>query len=68
MNPQPPEPPLDRVVNEAVGVFCTFCGSTMSKSGFLGIFGKRLCDNFKCRSKDRRTQNEIRSDKIKSII
>lgn len=43
-----PEPPLSRVLREGVGHFCTNCGSTSSKVGFLGLFGERLCDNEKC--------------------
>lgn len=46
--PKPPEPPLCRVLREGVGHFCTNCGSTSSKVGFLGLFGERLCDNKKC--------------------
>lgn len=46
--PKPPEPPLDKVLREGVGHFCTNCGSTSSKVGFLGLFGERLCDNKKC--------------------
>jgi len=46
--PKPPEPPLSRVLREGVGHFCTNCGSTVSKNGFLGIFGEMLCHNQKC--------------------
>jgi len=46
--PKPPDPPLSRVLREGVGHFCTNCGSTSSKVGFLGLFGERLCDNKKC--------------------
>ncbi len=46
--PKPPEPPLCRVLREGVGHFCANCGSTSSKSEFLGLFGERLCDNQKC--------------------
>ena len=46
--PEPPKPPLCRVVREGVGHFCANCGSTMPKSGFLMLFGKRYCDNNKC--------------------
>lgn len=46
--PKPPEPPLSRVLREGVGHFCTNCGSTSSKVGFIGLFGERLCDNEKC--------------------
>ena len=46
--PKPHEPPLSRVIREGVGHFCTNCGSTSSKVGFLGLVGERLCDNKKC--------------------
>ena len=46
--PKPPKPPLSRVLREGIGHFCTNCGSTSSKVGFLGLFGERLCDNKKC--------------------
>ena len=46
--PQPPKPPLCRVIREGVGVYCDICHSTMSKSGFLRITGKRYCDNKEC--------------------
>ena len=46
--PEPPKPPLSRVMREGVGYFCTNCGSTMTKSGFLMLLGKRYCDNDKC--------------------
>jgi len=46
--PEPPKPPLNRVIREGVGHFCTNCGSTMPRSGFLMLFGERYCDNNKC--------------------
>jgi len=46
--PKPPKPPLSRVIKEGCGVFCDICKSTMSRSGVLGIIGKRYCDNSKC--------------------
>jgi hypothetical protein len=46
--PKPPEPPLNRVLREGVGHFCSNCCSTSSKVGYLGLFGERLCDNKKC--------------------
>ena len=46
--PKPPEPPLSRISQEGVGHFCTNCGSTVSKDGFLGLFGEMLCHNQKC--------------------
>lgn len=46
--PNPPEPPLSRVLREGVSHFCTNCGSTVSKDGFLGLFGEMLCHNEKC--------------------
>lgn len=46
--PKPPERPLCRVIREGVIHFCTNCGSTVSKDGFLGLFGEMLCHNQKC--------------------
>lgn len=46
--PKPPEPPLHRVLREGVRRFCTICGSTVTKDGFLGLFGEMLCHNQKC--------------------
>ena len=46
--PELPKPPLCIVIREGIGYFCTNCGSTMPKSGFLMLFGKRYCDNYKC--------------------
>jgi len=46
--PKPPKPPLSRVLREGVGHFCTNCGSTVSRDGFLGIFEEMLCHNQKC--------------------
>ena len=47
-NPKKPEPPLSKVLKEGVGRFCINCGSTISKDGFLGLFGEMLCHNQKC--------------------
>lgn len=47
-NPEPTKPPLCRVLRTGVGCFCKNCNSTMSRSGFLMLFGKRYCDNKKC--------------------
>ena len=46
--PEPPNPPLSRVMREGVWHFCTNCRSTMPRSGFLMLFGKRYCDNNEC--------------------
>lgn len=47
--PPPPKPPLGRCINETTGVgFCVICGSTLSRSGFLHLFGEILCDNDEC--------------------
>lgn len=46
--PEPPKPPLCRVIRYGVCRFCKKCNSTMSKYGFLRLFGKRYCDNKKC--------------------
>lgn len=39
---------LSMVINPSVRFICVNCGSTCSKTGFLGLFGQRLCDNDKC--------------------
>lgn len=36
------------VIKEGVGTFCPICGSTMSKTGFLRLWGNRKCDNKYC--------------------
>jgi len=46
--PKPPKPPLCRVLRTGIGHLCKNCNSTMPKSGFLRLFGKRYCDNKKC--------------------
>lgn len=46
--PEPPKPPLTRTIRNGVGRFCKNCNSTMSKYGFLRLFGKMYCDNKKC--------------------
>jgi hypothetical protein len=46
--PEPPRPPLSRTIRTGVGRFCKNCNSTMSRSGFLMLIGKRYCDNKKC--------------------
>lgn len=48
--PDPPKPPLSRVINNTVGHFCDNCGSTMPRVGFLRLFGKRSCDNKECKN------------------
>lgn len=46
--PNPPKTPLCRVSRTGVGHLCKNCNSTMPRSGFLRLFGKRYCDNKKC--------------------
>ena len=46
--PEPPRPPLSRMIRTGVGRFCKNCNSTMSRSGFLMLIGRRYCDNKKC--------------------
>lgn len=50
MKNETPAPPLTRVTKEGVGVFCDICNSTMSRSGFMGLVGKRYCDNKECKN------------------
>lgn len=47
---QRPKPPLSRVISEGSTNFCKNCGSTVSKNGFLGIFGEMLCHNPECQN------------------
>ena len=51
--PPPPKPPLSRTIREGVGVFCDICHSTMSRRGYLGMFGQRKCDNKECKNSKR---------------
>ena len=51
--PQPPKPPLSVVRREGVGVYCDKCHSTMSRTGFLRLFGKRVCDNNVCNMRNK---------------
>jgi len=48
--PPPPSFPLDRVLREDVAHFCPICHSTMSRKGFMRLFGKRTCDNTQCKN------------------
>ncbi len=51
--PRPaPLPPLGRVIRDGVGCFCSNCGSTMSRTGYLRIFGRRECDNDECKKRN----------------
>lgn len=43
-----PKFPKSRVIREGIARFCIICGSTMSRSGFLRLFGKRYCDSDEC--------------------
>ena len=43
-----PKPPLKRIIRTGTGCICPNCGSTMSKKGFLGLFGKKVCHNNNC--------------------
>jgi len=46
---RPPEAPLGRVYREGGSRYhCNNCGSTMTRNGFLRLFGEYLCDNKKC--------------------
>ena len=43
-----PAMPLNRVIRKNILRFCLNCNSTMPRSGFLMLFGKRYCDNKNC--------------------
>ena len=40
--------PLDRITREGETKTCNNCGSTVSRNGFLRLFGELLCINKKC--------------------
>jgi len=46
--PSIPKPPLGRVLREGSIHTCPNCHSTMTRRGFLNLFGQLLCDNPKC--------------------
>jgi len=54
-NIEKPKPPLSRIMREGATYTCANCGSTMSRSGFLRIFGELLCDNKNCPNSKTRT-------------
>lgn len=45
-----PRAVLLKVRKQGINVYCRKCGSTASKTGFLGMFGERCCDNKKCKN------------------
>jgi hypothetical protein len=45
-----PKQPLDRIIREGSSKFCNQCGSSVSKDGFLGLFGEYLCHNQNCKN------------------
>lgn len=49
-----PEIPLSRIIREGCSKFCNNCGSTISKNGFLGIFGEYICHNKTCKNSESR--------------
>lgn len=51
--PPPPPFPLSRKIREGTTIFCE-CGSTMTKKGFLMLFGNRSCDQPKCNMNKRK--------------
>lgn len=62
-----PTPPLYRVIRQGVSNFCSNCGSTMPRSGFLMFFGKRYCDNDKCKN-SKKNRKLIKFDQAIKII
>jgi len=47
--PHPPTKPLARkILHPPIHPICKKCGSSMPRSGWLGLFGKRYCINSKC--------------------
>ena len=49
-NKIPPEPkfPLSIYLKEGWIYRCAICKSSLSRNGFLGLFGELLCDNPEC--------------------
>ena len=46
-----PKPPPPRIIIEGKGCgFCEICGSTVYRTGFLGLFGDKVCANKHCPS------------------
>lgn len=43
-----PQLPHARIIREGSADFCTECGSTRTKTGFLRMFGNLKCDNKHC--------------------
>jgi uncharacterized protein (DUF983 family) len=48
-----PHRPLSVYLRTGTTVFCKHCGSTKPRTGFLRLFGKRKCDNYECRKRQR---------------
>lgn len=49
-----PNTPLCRVINKMSSYRCLNCGSSSFKTGFLRLFGERLCLNNKCKNSIKR--------------
>lgn len=44
----------NQIVNESTRFRCRICLSSATRKGFLGLFGKRTCDNKKCENSKNR--------------
>lgn len=45
---EPPKFPLSIYLKEGWNNRCAKCKSSLSRNGFLGLFGELLCDNPEC--------------------
>ena len=49
-----------RIIRDGSDTFCTICKSTMTRTGFLRLFGKLKCDNKQCET-NKKYKNENRN-------
>ena len=63
--PEPPKPPIARILKEGVNSYCLICGSTASKNGLMGLIGERSCDNTECPSHEAKNPMGRMSDTSK---
>lgn len=52
--PEPPKFPLSVHLKEGWIHRCAKCKSSLSRNGFLGLFGELLCDNPECENNESR--------------
>lgn len=59
---EPPKPPLTRIMREGCGTFCKACGSTISRVGFMGLFGNYKCHNEECNGQEKKKEGRTLLD------